>query len=1798
MPNNERSTDLILRAQVDQAIQPLSQVTAKIKELTASLEAQKAAALTGVGSTKDYDAALKELIKTSDQLLLKREALIEFSRRQAALEAQEQAVSERRQKRDAFAAALPDPGERTQQQINALNRMDAALVAPNNKLIRLNESFQKSVQQLQQMGVLTEQLDARFQRLAIDRAHAEISTAQLQSAQTIQQAKTERDPFAKSLQEASERKKVDDERTAASARFISEQEREREATERAAQAIRDKGRAIQDQIRDTAFTQQLRTGRGIAREDIEAAFKDADDEKTLAAQRAQNSQEFLAQQEKERLAEERLAEAIRNKGRAAQQQVNDAAFTAQLQAGRGIAKEDIEAAFREADAEKTLASQRAINAKEFVAQQEREREATEKAANAIREKGRAAQQQVDQSTFASQLREGRGISKEDIEAAFAEADAEKALATERAKNFASFIGQQEREREAMEKSIEAIRAKNRAEREAAAERDRIRARSEDIEAAFQARLADEVDARVRAAQAMRAPVAGPLPRTARGAVEQLGPAARGDASIDDTTAAVDKLEKAVGRGKLTLQTFNKVMDETFAVQRQMASDAGLIDQFVKQAGATDKARAAFNAAKLAVEQMGEAVKNGTAKIEELARAEARLEDRRVNLQREVTQQAQIGAALNARRINTANLTAETDKLINSAQRLAAVQQRAQAGQGGLFGLSPYQLQNLSFQANDVFTQLSLGQGVMQTFLSQGPQIFQIFETSIASMKAWIPVIGVAVAAIATLASAFERATNVDRSFRQFNATLAGTVDAVSRSASVLLGLQRNAERLGITFAEAGKTVRTFLAQDLSTERIEQFTKAAIDMSTAFGVTVEEATKRLSIIPAGSIDDLEKFLLELKLLTPELVKFFEARRADGNIDEARVATINLITDALTKQRTEAITPTSEAVIQLKNSWHDLQEEIANTQQVRNFNRIWARDLVIISGVMDSIRETLQAIRSTQGENPALKRTQAEIDATNEKANKLREQFKTLRDELIRLGATPAEIASNPVLKGLNDQIDALVAKMDAAIEKLKLLQRAGETPEGGPTTIPGVSPQGRGLANNPAAAALIDNTAATMGLSEAVRDFATRIAQIESGGRQLNAAGGILTSSAGALGAMQVMPDALLANAPPGASRTGRTITGGPAPGFYDLTDPVQNVKAGLAELARLFVKYNGDLAKVAGGYVGEGTSASAIRQRTEYLAKLGLGGATTTYGGATGTGMSGTQATQQAEAANKMLREKLERELDELRSRAAKAMLGNNAKRIEADNKSLQQYYEQQIEAAQKELGSAELTDATRAKIAEKVQIEMERLAQIRNKEDLAIQKEGDALVTSLQARIAAADKTNAEAQRQAARNAGQGALDQIAIFRNQNVRNVGGMSLDEYEAKIKSEILTAVEKATLDANKAIIDAVIKERDDRTKTVIDQLQHGTITLEEAFRQTAQIVNASAVKIKEAVDRSNADLRAQPQTPKIQQQLAANARIDPRDAKAFDALETQGLSKINDLVATRNAREQTYLNQVAQGRISAREADEAINKLYADTKTGINDAIAAQRNMIEELHNTGLISDEVYNKMIAKLDQTSGSVDNLTKHQRKMIEDFANVFVNQAITGIETIADHLGKLVVGTENWKESLGGALVAFGQFVAGVLKGIAEIILKEELLALVRIALNAVSGGTGGGFLDMTSTWLPTGHTGGIVGSLNTSRNGLNAAVWHGAIRAHNGGMLGLAPGEIPVIAKQGEEVLTADDPRHRNNMTNGKTEVTSPNIKNVLVMDPADLSKALAGAHGEKVVLTHLKNNPATVRGFLGV
>lgn len=117
---------------------------------------------------------------------------------------------------------------------------------------------------------------------------------------------------------------------------------------------------------------------------------------------------------------------------------------------------------------------------------------------------------------------------------------------------------------------------------------------------------------------------------------------------------------------------------------------------------------------------------------------------------------------------------------------------------------------------------------------------------------------------------------------------------------------------------------------------------------------------------------------------------------------------------------------------------------------------------------------------------------------------------------------------------------------------------------------------------------------------------------------------------------------------------------------------------------------------------------------------------------------------------------------------------------------------------------------------------------------------------------------------------------------------------------------------------------------------------------------------------------------------------------------------------------------------------------------------------------------------------------------------------------------------------------------------------------------------------------------------HTGGIVGSGGPSR-AVHPAWFANAARFHTGGVIGLRPREIPIIAERGEEMLTRDDPRHILNGggrggTVGSGEPASITVVNAI--DAGDfVSKGMNTRVGGRAVLNFIRANAGAVRAAMG-
>lgn len=226
-------------------------------------------------------------------------------------------------------------------------------------------------------------------------------------------------------------------------------------------------------------------------------------------------------------------------------------------------------------------------------------------------------------------------------------------------------------------------------------------------------------------------------------------------------------------------------------------------------------------------------------------------------------------------------------------------------------------------------------------------------------------------------------------------------------------------------------------------------------------------------------------------------------------------------------------------------------------------------------------------------------------------------------------------------------------------------------------------------------------------------------------------------------------------------------------------------------------------------------------------------------------------------------------------------------------------------------------------------------------------------------------------------------------------------------------------------------------------------------------------------------------------------------------------------------------------------------------------------------------------------------QFGGSRDS-SADSAKAIQSLGGIFTDTSAQSTQAIT-----------NTQMSTGAdGVVATGEVASTVATGTTSVIgtLASGFMSMIMaVRTSGGSGGAGGsmsgmgmGIAGMLGTWAGTklagAHTGGVIGSSNLrSFVGINPAIFASASRYHNGGVVGLGPDEVPIIAKKGEEMLTERDARHRDNGGLAGGGGAPVQMAQTLVFDTQAAAKAiLTGAN----LVTAIKPNVKTLRQLLGV
>lgn len=252
---------------------------------------------------------------------------------------------------------------------------------------------------------------------------------------------------------------------------------------------------------------------------------------------------------------------------------------------------------------------------------------------------------------------------------------------------------------------------------------------------------------------------------------------------------------------------------------------------------------------------------------------------------------------------------------------------------GPLGLRPYELQNLSYQINDLVTQVASGTPVMQAFAQQGGQIAQIFPKATVSILRMIPQIGAMAAAIYPLIAAIGRLRETNRVLEDFSRQLRATVDTQQYDAAGLTTLVRELQRVGVSAEESQAAISSMIGTGETEEEMRRFITVARDAADAWGVDFASAFESVREGFDGTYEALQELDQQFNFLTAAQRRSIRETYESGDAFEANERALSLFADKMSEAAADANGPWSEAARNFSVAWQNVLDWLGSTAPIQ-------------------------------------------------------------------------------------------------------------------------------------------------------------------------------------------------------------------------------------------------------------------------------------------------------------------------------------------------------------------------------------------------------------------------------------------------------------------------------------------------------------------------------------------------------------------------------------------------------------------------------------------------------------------------------------------------------------------------------------------------------------------------------------------------------------------------------------------------------------------------------------------------
>ena len=431
-------------------------------------------------------------------------------------------------------------------------------------------------------------------------------------------------------------------------------------------------------------------------------------------------------------------------------------------------------------------------------------------------------------------------------------------------------------------------------------------------------------------------------------------------------------------------------------------------------------------------------------------------------------------------------------------------------------------------------------------------------------------------------------------------------------------------------------------------------------------------------------------------------------------------------------------------------------------------------------------------------------------------------------------------------------------------------------------------------------------------------------------------------------------------------------------------------------------------------------------------------------------------------------------------------------------------------------------------------------------------------------------------------------------------LKTVDGKTLADYEAAVKAQAALLTQQAQQRKNEEDVNRLLDERKQKLAEIEDQVAANTLTPAQANAAAKGVVDDLNPQIKTAADSAAAfatSLRTAHLDPKLEASIARFSKVATEAGGNATLIQVDlgnlktAQTGLDALVNKRDALVQVQKILEKTGNESSVDAERNIKKIFDDSRPAIVASAEAVDNLISQILAVPGLPPEVVASLEAaraKTLETVAATNHLTDEQIALRGAAVRALADGIGTFIESLGDTIADVIDGTS----SLSGALASIGNaalsFAANFTKAIAQAIIQLVALRIAKAALNGIFG-------------VGSFHSGGVVGSGTApSRREVSPLAFLGAVRYHTGGLVGLRPDETPAILQQGEEVITAQDKRHRNNGGLAGAAPAAPVIvKNINLFDAGEaVSQGANTAVGEQSIINVLSRNPGAAKAALGI